>query len=198
MRHTLPAVTAAVLLAVSGCSGGTATPGPVAVTTAAVPDSPPVRWIDDVCGSLLPLGPAMQAAPRVDRTNAAATLQGLSGFFSMLVDAFDLAATRLTAAGPSPVAGGDEIVTRLSAALTASRTTLAGARTAIDRVDVNDPAALAAELPAALAPLQQLSTLPNPTAGLQASPELDSAAAQAPNCRTFSTAAASPAPKPGG
>jgi hypothetical protein len=198
MRHTLPAVTAAVLLAVAGCSGGTATPGPAAVTTAAVPDSPPVRWIDAVCGSLLPLGPAMQAVPRVDRANAAATLQGLSGFFSVLVDAFDQATGKLKAVGPSPIRGGDEIVTRLSDALTSSRATVADARTAIDKVDVRDPAALAAELPAALAPLQQLSTLPDPTAGLRSNPELDSAAAQAPNCKAFSTAATSPAPQPGG
>lgn len=186
MRHPLPAVTAALLLVVAGCAAGTESSPPAAPT--GVPDSPPVRWMNDVCGSLLPLGPATQAVPQIDRTNTAATLQGLSGFFSTLVDALDQSTRRLSAVGPSPVQGGDAIVTRLSTALDASRTAVRNAKAAIEKVDVNDPAALSAQLPAALTPLQQLATLPNPTANLAATPELDSAAAQAPNCRTFATA----------
>ena len=44
---------------------------------------------------------------------------------------------------------------------------------------------LVTALPQAVAPLQELSKLQDPTTDLQSSPELEAAAAKAPNCQTL-------------
>jgi hypothetical protein len=89
----------------------------------------------------------------------------------------------MEAAGPSPVAGGDEVVTRLTGTLETFQTSFRNVRTRIEQVDVDDRQALLTEVPAAVRELEQVATMPNPLADLQASPELDRAAREAASCQ---------------
>jgi hypothetical protein len=93
----------------------------------------------------------------------------------------------MRAAGPSPVEQGDELVTGLTEALTTFQTTFDSTKTRLDAVDTSDPAALATALPEAIAPLQDLANVPDPTDQLQSNSELDAAAEQAPNCQQIET-----------
>lgn len=178
--------TVAVAALLAGCSAGATSSAPA--IPAAATESAPVAWIDAVCGALLPLGPAMQAVPKFDRNDARATVQALSGYLGNVIGAFDQATGGLKAAGPSPVQGGDAAVSALTTSLAGSEAAVRRSKEALDKVNVDDPAALAAGLPTALDSLKELNTIPNPTAGLGSNPELNSAAAQAPNCRTFRSA----------
>jgi hypothetical protein len=63
------------------------------------------------------------------------------------------------------------------------QTTLRDAWTRIEGVDVNDRQALLREVPAAVASLEQLATMPSPMADLQRSPELTRAGQEAANCQ---------------
>ena len=68
------------------------------------------------------------------------------------------------------------------------RTSFDKAKTAIDKVDPNNLTELATALPEALAPLQDLNNIQNPTADLKTNPALEAAAAKAPNCQKISNA----------
>jgi hypothetical protein len=164
----------------TGASSGSST---APTTTAATTDA--VTWVDNVCGALLPFVTAASTEPKINPSDPAAAIRGLSTYLGTAVSTLDKALSGLRDAGPSPVKGGDEVVTTLSTALTKFRTTFQNAKTKIDAVDPNDPAEIATALPEAIAPLQELSSLGNPTADLKSSPELDRAAKQAPNCKAL-------------
>lgn len=204
-RTTRTALLLAVLGALgAGCSTtvtGAASPQPGAVApptspSAAAPTTPAqlngpraetVAWVDDVCGSLLPLAEAAAVQPPIDPTDTDAAVRGLSDYLGTLTDTTDTSLSQLEDAGPSPVDGGDEVVERLSGALTIFRDKFATAKADVDAVDTSNQAEVLEALPAAIAPLEELATFPNPTEGLQSSPELDAAAAEAPNCRSLPT-----------
>lgn len=184
----LLAVLAAALLG-AGCTTavpGTAGANGAATTAAAEPADArqdAVGWVDDVCDALLPFIEAA-AMPQLDTTGDPATLvEGFGEYLDKAGSSADSAISGMADVGPSPVAGGDEIVTRLTETLTIFRTSFQDAKAKLDAVDTTDPQSLATELPAAIAPLQKLADLPDPTAGLQASAELDAASKQAPNCQ---------------
>jgi hypothetical protein len=143
-----------------------------------------VQWVDGVCGALLPFvrtagtPPQLTAAP-----DPAALAKSIGDYLAQGAGAADSAITGIARVGPSPVAGGDEVVTRLTGTLTTFRTSFQNAKAQVDAVDTTDPQALATELPKAVAPLQQLANMPDPTVDLQTNPELQRASAQAPNCQ---------------
>jgi hypothetical protein len=175
-----------VLALATGCASGAAGPPAAEGALAAPPEAAPeaVAWVDTVCGALLPFVQAAGTPPQLTQAaDPTALVRGVSDYLAHAQNAADSAISGLAAAGPSPVAGGDEVVSRLTENLTAFRTTFQDARARLDAVDPADPQSLASELPMAVAPLQELANLPNATAGLQSSPELDRASAQAPNCR---------------
>lgn len=188
----LPAALAALLLA--GCTATVAgTPAPTGGTpNAGAASSAPARpsggdavsWVDDVCGSLLPLVEATSTEPPIDPSADPETLvAGISDYLGQAGAAADTALEGLAAVGPSPVEGGDEVVAGLTSTLTAFRSNFLDAQSRIDAIDASDPSALITELPAAIAPLEQLADLSGPTAELESTPELQAAAAQAPNCK---------------
>jgi hypothetical protein len=86
------------------------------------------------------------------------------------------------------VDGGDEYATRLREALVRIRTSYEAARTQLVGIDASSPEVLATALPAAMAPLQELGTIPSPTEGLQVNDELRTASEQAPSCRELRSA----------
>lgn len=184
----LAAALAAALLLGTGCTSsvtGTAAPtgGTPAPSRALAPTGDPVAWVDDVCGALTQAADITTRQPRLDPNgDSAALLTGVSDYFGQAVEAFDAAIAGLGAAGPSPIEGGDELVTRLTDALTTIRTPFQDAKAQLDAADPNDPASLAA-LPAVLAPLAEIRRIPDPASELQDNPELRRAAEQAPNCQ---------------
>lgn len=196
MRRTprpVPLVLAlAALLFGGGCSSavpGAATAGGGAPSSAApTTEKDPVAWVDDVCGAVLPFIQTAGKPPALNPQGDPATLvRGLSDYLSTASTSADAAVEGMKAAGPSPVEGGDEIVTRLSGTFGTLSTTFKDAQTRIDALDTSDPQALATELPEAVAPLAALQNLEDPTKDLAANPELDRAAKQAPNCRKIET-----------
>lgn len=191
LRPALLAAVAAALLTTGCATTVTGTPASAgasspAGTTATQTD--PVAWVNGVCGSLLPFVKAASVPPNVDPSDPKAAVKGLSDYLGQTVTSLDTALNGLKAAGPSPVAGGDEVVTTLTTALTKFRTSFQNAKTKIDAVDPNNLTEVATALPDALAPLQELSDLKDPTADLKSSPQLDAAAKQAPNCKVLSIA----------
>jgi hypothetical protein len=162
------AAVALTLLASAGCGGD---------------DGDAVAWTDDVCGALLEFTDAVSAQPAIDPADPAAAVGTISDYFATASESLQSAVAGLDAAGPSPVDGGDEIVDGLRDALTQFRTSFDEARTQLDAIDTSDPQEVLTALPAAVAPLEQLAEVPDPTANLQGNPELNEAAEQAPNCQ---------------
>lgn len=189
LLHT---VLAALLLA-TGCTTtvpGSAAPAPSApaapAPAGATTDS--VRWTDGVCGALLPFVRTAGKPPQLTAAgDPAALARSISGYLGEGAAAADSALTGIAQVGPSPVAGGDQVVTRLTGTLTAFRTSFQTAKAQVDAVDTTDPQALRTELPKAVEPLQSLATMPDPTVDLMTNPELEAASRQAPHCRQVET-----------
>lgn len=192
IRTALIATSTATAMLVAGCSTtvtGTAAP---AGASSAAPSAggqatgDPVTWINGVCGSLLGFVRTVSAPPAIDSSSPVKAVKGLSTYLGTAVTAIDKATTEIKGAGPSPVDGGDQAVTTITGALGQFRTSFQAAKTKIDAVNPSDLSQVATALPEALAPLQDLSKLPN-TTDLKSTPELDKAAQQAPNCQALSS-----------
>jgi hypothetical protein len=168
---TLASTLVLVAVAVAGCGGS---------------KGDPVAWTDDVCGALSGFITAATAQPNLNQNDPAAMVKGLGDYLGSTTAALDTSIKGLDAAGPSPVDGGDEYVSRLKNTLTQIRTSFDTARTQLAAVDTSSPESLQTALPAAVAPLQELSNLADPTEGLQANEELRAAGEKAPNCKKLS------------
>lgn len=156
-----------VVLATAGCGGG----------------GNAVAWTDEVCGAIAGFTTAATTQPDLNSTDPVAMVRGIEEYLGSAATALDTSINRLKAAGKSPVDGGDEYVARLTDALTQIRTSFNAARTQLAAVDTSSVESVSAALPAAVAPLQELSNLEDPTAGLRDSAELRAATEQAPNCK---------------
>lgn len=187
MPRTLLVLVAAVVVALpGGCTTvvtGTPAADPAAgPAQAAVGD--PVAWADQVCGGLLGFTDAATRQPDLTSEDPQVLIDGLVTYLGSVETAVAGAITTLDQAGPAPVDGGAEITTELRGTLDQVLTGFRSARTALEGVDASDPAAAAQALPAALAPLQELTAL-DPAAELDASPELNAAVEQAANCQAL-------------
>jgi hypothetical protein len=187
-RNTPPALLLSAVAAMalgSGCTttmSGSASADSAEIAASSSGDA--VAWVDQVCGPLIPFIRTAGSPPEPSQArDPAALVQNISDYLEEAEDAAETAISGMSDAGPSPVAGGDEIIDRLSGTLSTFQTSFRDARTRIEAVDLNDQQALLTEVPAAVAPLEQLANMPDPIAGLQGSPELDQAAEQAANCQ---------------
>ena len=188
-RTFVVATAIAAAVALSGCSATiTGSPAPTGASAnggAVAPTTDPVEWTDKVCGSLLPLQESLSAKPEFNENDPNAALKALSDFLGKSEASIDQAVSGLDAAGPSPVPNGDAAVSKIKSALTTIRSSFDQAKAALDKIDPNNVSELVTALPQAVAPLQELSKLQDPTTDLQSSPELEAAAAKAPNCQTL-------------
>ena len=173
----LPAVAALAL------SGGCTT----SVSGAASADSAPaeqgtVAWVDQICGSLLPYVKAAAAPPKPAAAPDAATLvRDIDNWLSESEKSAGTAISGMAAAGPAPIAGGDEIVGRLSSTLKTMQASYRDARARIERVDINNRQELQREVPAAVESVKRLAS--SPMADLQRNPELAQAGKEAAGCQ---------------
>jgi hypothetical protein len=153
-------------------------------------DEDVVAWTNQVCGALTGFTRAATSSPRIDQTDRVAAVQEMGRYLGATAEELQRSLTELDAVGRSPVEGGDEYVERLQEALHGIHTGFESALTQLDAVDRSDPAALATAVPAAVAPLQGLRNLPDPTEGMRANEELRAASEQAQSCRELRSTAA--------
>jgi hypothetical protein len=142
-----------------------------------------VAWTNGVCGALSGFTRAASTGPQVDPANPLASVEGVRSYLGSTSEEVQRSLSALDAVGPSPVEGGDQYVARLEEALQSIRSGFESARVQLAAVDTSNPAALATAFPTAVAPLQELQGLPDPTEGLRENDELRTAAEQAPACR---------------
>lgn len=161
---------AASLVVVAGCGAGAAS-------------GAAVTWTNNVCGSLAGFADIVSSQPKIDRSDPVAAVRELGAYLRSTATALQDTIKGIDAAGPAPVAGGDEYVGRLKTTLTSIRTSFEDAGERLAKVDTSSPESLAAALPAVVAPLQNLGSLADPTKGLDSNTELRTAAEQAPNCK---------------
>ncbi len=173
MRTLVPAL---ALLVATGCGVAACGGEPAA-------DSAAVTWTDQVCGALAGFTDAVTTQPQVDQADPVATVRGMAEYVGTTTDAVQRSITALDTVGASPVSGGDEYVARLRDALTRIQAGFDATRNQLVGVDTSSPQAFAAAFPAAVAPLQELRNLPDPTEGLRANDALRVASEQAPRCR---------------
>lgn len=173
-RLTCTLASAFVLVVVAGCGGGDG---------ADAAGSEAVAWTDRVCGALSGFAVAATTQPRLDGDDPKAAVRGLGDYFGSTAAALQGSIDQLDTVGASPVDGGDQYVARLKGALTQIRTRFDTAEGELAGVDTSSPQAVSVALPAALAPLQELRNLADPTAGLGTTDELRAATDKAPNCQ---------------
>jgi len=175
----LPAV--AVLALTGGCT--TSVSGAATADGAAV-EQGAVAWVDQICGSLLPYVQAAGSPPKPAEAPDAATLvKDINDWLTKSEESAGSAISGMAAAGPAPIAGGDEVVGRLTSTMETMQASMRDARTRIERVDINDRKALQREVPAAIESVERLASAPGAMADLQANPELVAAGRQAAGCQ---------------
>lgn len=160
-------ITAAVGLLGTGCGG---------------PDPAAVEWSGRVCTALAGFTTTLGAQPQVPVTDPGA-VQAWSTWLTGTAGAVQGTIQQLDGVGPAPVDGGDAYVERLGATLGEIAAGLDTARRNVAGIDPADPRVATEALPAALAPLQQLGAVADPTEGL--SGELEAAFAAAPGCEAL-------------
>ena len=185
-----------VALLSGGCASevpGVASPtshaaGAAAPVAAAPTGDPGVAWVDKVCGTVLPAVKSLADHPAVNAGGDPKTaVAGLDTYLDQTGAVVSGATTGLGTVGPSPLTGGDAMVTALTNGLTKAGNALKQAKTNVTTLNTADPKTLGTRLPQAIAPLTELTNLPDPNAAMQGNPTLSQAAAKAPQCRQIST-----------
>ncbi len=178
MRTRLLAGIATAVLALTGaCSAGPS-------GTDGGPSPQAVAWVDKVCGAMKSVQVAGGTQPQIDESDPTSAARGLATYFGGVITAVDGAQATLKSAGPSPVAGADADVTRITGELGQVRTAFQAAQDKIKKVDVADPAAMANGLTAALAPVQQLNVTADPIGQMRKNTAFDTVAKGVPSCTT--------------
>ncbi len=191
----LPACALALAL-LGGCGlpvPGTAASAPAASATAAPASAAPasdtavaktadaVTWADDFCGAVVTFQQASKKQPQIDPSSPKKALASLRTYLGDFTAALDKAIADLQAAGPAPTPSGDAAVKALTGYLTSAKAAFAKAQSSLDKASTSDPQSIMS----AIQPLQSLTTPPDALKNLASDPELDAAAAQAPNCKTL-------------
>jgi hypothetical protein len=183
-RITPPALVLPVVAALALSGGCTTSVSGAASADSAAAEQGAVAWVDQICGSLLPYVKAAVSPPNPAAAPDAATLvQDISNWLSESEESAGSAISGMAAAGPAPIAGGDDVVRRLSSSLETMQASFRDARTRIERVDINDRQELQREVPAAVESVERLASTSSPMADLQRNPELAQAGKEAAGCQ---------------
>lgn len=174
-RTSPGALVAALALVLSGTGCGSSIFGP-----------DPVEWTDQVCASLVPLAQANQNRPAVDPTDPAATQRAMSASLAAAADAARSVLAGLDEAGPSPIAGGDEVAGKLRDLTDQLRATMLDTKIKLDATDPAASTAFITVLAEALAARAALATgVEQVRPAVEANPEVRAAARSAASCRQF-------------
>ncbi len=178
MRIRLAVVAAAAVVA--GCGSG----GDPAPTTSSSPSGDAVTYMDKVCSAAASFVSVPKTPPKLDANDPVKLKADMGAYMGQLADAFNQTATKLRAIGPSPVAGGDEQVSRMAATFTDIGKSFTDAKAAVEQADANDPVG---GLQAAGDAIARLDEFAEPLKQLEASPELKEAAEKAESCQDLRT-----------
>jgi hypothetical protein len=158
------------LVVAAGCGGGGA-------------DADAVAWTDEVCVALTGFTQAVTAQPQIDRADPVAAVDALRDYFASTSAALQTSINELDRVGNAPVEGGDAYADQLRENMRQMRASFDASAAQLADVDTSSPASVTAALPAAVAPLQELGDLADPTEGLPADGELRAAFEEAPHCQ---------------
>jgi hypothetical protein len=195
--RSMMAIVLVAMLAVAGCStvvAGQAAPAAGALPNAgARPDTgsdseaPPsdagVAWADAACGEFLQALRVLRDQPKADLANPAGTVDAYKQYFGRSVPALDAALTQLSALGPGPLDGGQQLLDGMVGLVTVMRDAHRSAQVAVDAIDPASPTVMSQELPAALALTEVQQAAPQVDVG--ATRALNAAARMAPNCQAI-------------
>jgi hypothetical protein len=178
----LPA--AAALLTLTACAI------PVGATTVSEVTKARINataWADSVCGTIARFRAGALQKPDLDGLDAAspqAAVVGLLAFTNRFAGVIDTAVSELDAARPAPTPEGDVMLTRFVEVLGTMRETVDTTKRNLKKANPNRTGSLEK----AIAPLEKLDDVVGPLDHLDAGPEIDAAAAAAPNCRALQAA----------
>ncbi|XVV07796.1 hypothetical protein ACQPW3_01745 [Actinosynnema sp. CA-248983] len=181
MRFRLVVVTAAALVAAGCSSNGDGAPG---ATGTSSPSADAVAWMDKVCSASTAFVTVEKTPPKLDENDPAKLKADMSAYMAQLADAFNKTAGQLKEVGPSPVAGGDEQVTKMAETFAGIGQSFTDAKAAVDAADANDPMG---GLQAAGDAIARLEQFVEPLKALEATPELREAAEVATSCQSLRT-----------
>ncbi len=176
LRQTLAvlATAAATLAVATGCAQG--------------PSEAAVAWVEKICDAYAPLVETVSKPPTINQADYVAGSKLFSDYLGASGAAAQNAIGGLEAAGPSPIPGGDDLVTKTKSALAQVQSTFASAKAALDSAP-NTHSAKGAALLETRKSLEALRNIPNTSAEFQDNTELKSASELAPSCQRLKTGA---------
>ena len=189
-RRPLAALVAATGLVLAACASD-----PAPVPTAPEPEPTPtvtveegaVEWTGRVCSALIPVVEALRMPPALDPADPAATQRAYSSYLGDARQKAERALEEVTAAGPPPVEGGEQLAQEVRNQVANLRDDLAEARAQVDRVDPRDPAAIGQAVAAAGNVLSSLGNSTQALSPVSGDPRLEPAFREAPSCAQLRT-----------
>ncbi|RAS60302.1 hypothetical protein C8D87_112199 [Lentzea atacamensis] len=180
MRLRLVATAVVATCALAGCTtiGGNSGTSATPTSGAASPEA--VAYMDKVCGAASEFAKIEKTPPKLDAGDSAKLKAEMAAYMGQLADAFTKSAEGLKNVGPSPVAGGEEAVTKMADAFTSLGVVFTDAKTKIEQADANNASG---GLQAAGEAIAKLSELADPLRELKAVPELQKATQTASKCQ---------------
>ncbi|MGW6449006.1 hypothetical protein [Lentzea sp. NPDC055074] len=179
MRRSLVATAAVAALALAGCTNG-GNSGTSPTPTSGAADAAAVAYMDKVCGAASEFAKIEKTAPKVDPGDPGKLKAEMAAYMGQLADAFAKSAEGLKNVGPSPVAGGEQAVTKMGETFTSLSTVFADAKVKVEQADANNATG---GLQAAGEAIAKLSELADPLRDLKDVPELQKATQSAQKCQ---------------
>lgn len=178
----LAAVAASAALVVGCGSGGD--PAPTTSASSSPSGGDTVAYMDKVCSAASSFISVPKTPPKLDANDPVKLKADMGAYMGQMADAFNQTATRLREVGPSPVAGGDEQVSKMAGTFSDIAKSFADAKASVEQADANDPVG---GLQAAGEAIGRLDQFAEPLKQLEATPELKEAAEKAPACQGLRT-----------
>ncbi|SDH23339.1 hypothetical protein SAMN05216553_11855 [Lentzea fradiae] len=179
MRRSLVATAAAAALVLAGCTSGGSS-GTSSTPTGDAASADAVAYMDKVCGAASEFAKIEKTAPQLDASDPQKLKAEMAAYMGQLADAFTKSAEGLKNVGPSPVAGGEQAVDKMSETFTSLGTVFADAKAQVEQADANNANG---GLQAAGEAIAKLSELADPLRDLEAVPELQKATQSAQKCQ---------------
>ncbi|MFD9703129.1 hypothetical protein [Lentzea sp. NPDC059081] len=181
MRRSLVATAAVAAFALAGCTnGGSSGTSPTPTSGAASADA--VAYMDKVCGAASEFAKVDKTPPKLDATDSTKLKADMAAYMGQLADAFTKSAESLKNVGPSPVAGGEEAVTKMAETFTSLSTLFADAKTKVEQADANNANGGLQAAGEAINKLAEFAAS-NPLRDPNTVPELQKATLTAPKCQ---------------
>ncbi|MEU4801139.1 hypothetical protein [Actinosynnema sp. NPDC023587] len=143
-----------------------------------------VAYMDKVCTAAASFVSVPKTPPKLDANDPVKLKADMGAYMGQLAQAFDQTAAKLREVGPSPVAGGDEQVSKMATTFSDIGKSFGDAKASVEQADANDPVG---GLQAAGEAIGRLDQFAEPLKQLEATPELKEAAEKAPACQDLRT-----------